>query len=87
MLSGLAAHRDVHLWVPHPSGALWERLAAIAGGAVDRADDTSHQSADHQLLATLGRDSRELQRALAAVEIVDGHAHVRGTPSKGMVMP
>ncbi len=69
LLCALAAHRDVHLWLPHPSGVLWQRLAATATGPVDRADDSSHQQVDHPLLATLGRDSRELQRALAATPV------------------
>ena len=34
-------------------------------------DDPSHQRVGHRLLATLGRDTRELQRALAAVAPVD----------------
>ncbi|GAA1587437.1 exodeoxyribonuclease V subunit gamma [Kribbella sancticallisti] len=73
LLSALAEHRDVHLWLPHPSGALWERLEAAGATAGDRAADTSHQAADHPLLATLGRDSRELQLALTAVSVVDDH--------------
>ena len=27
LLDALAAHRDVHLWLPHPSAALWDALA------------------------------------------------------------
>jgi exodeoxyribonuclease V gamma subunit len=72
LLEALASHRDVHLWLPHPSDALWRRLDGISGdGAVERAGDTSHQQADHPLLATLGRDVRELQRTLPAVDCVD----------------
>ncbi|ADB32996.1 exodeoxyribonuclease V, gamma subunit [Kribbella flavida DSM 17836] len=71
LLSALAEHRDVHLWLPHPSGELWDRLTGRTAG--DRAADTSHQMAEHPLLATLGRDSRELQLALAAVPAVDRH--------------
>ncbi|MET7280687.1 exodeoxyribonuclease V subunit gamma [Kribbella sp. NPDC005582] len=73
LLSALAEHRDVHLWLPHPSNALWERLAAARIGMGDRASDFSHQEADHPLLATLGRDSRELQLALAAAPATDRH--------------
>jgi exodeoxyribonuclease V gamma subunit len=80
LVSALAVRRDVHLWLAHPSGALWDRLAATTSGAVDRADDTSHQQADHPLLATLGRDSRELQLALAAVEFEDHHTAMPGGP-------
>ncbi|MFS0705882.1 exodeoxyribonuclease V subunit gamma, partial [Cellulomonas sp. 179-A 9B4 NHS] len=28
VLDALAAHRDVHLWLPHPSPVLWDRAAA-----------------------------------------------------------
>ncbi len=35
-------------------------------GAVPRRDDTSHRGVGHPLLATLGRDLRELQRSLPA---------------------
>jgi exodeoxyribonuclease V gamma subunit len=73
LISALAEHREVHLWLPHPSGTLWDRLAEAGGTAVDRAADTTHQEADHPLLATLGRDSRELQLALAAAPAVDEH--------------
>ena len=31
MLAALAEQRDVHLWLPHPSPVLWERLAGLAG--------------------------------------------------------
>ena len=80
LLDALAAHRDVHLWLPHPSGPLWDALAATAGGAVDRSEDASHQLAGHPLLATLARDSRELQRALAAVPAVDRHTPMTNAP-------
>ncbi|MEV8376030.1 exodeoxyribonuclease V subunit gamma [Kribbella sp. NPDC056861] len=73
LLSALAEHRDVHLWLPHPSNALWERLNTLGTTTGDRAADTSHQAADHPLLATLGRDSRELQLALATAPIIDEH--------------
>ena len=28
VLGALAEHRDVHLWLPHPSATLWDRVAA-----------------------------------------------------------
>ncbi|WP_344734599.1 exodeoxyribonuclease V subunit gamma [Nocardioides fonticola] len=68
LLSALGEHRDVHLWLPVPSAAAWERLARDAAvGPVPRADDTGHRLLTHPLLATLGRDVRELQRVLATV--------------------
>jgi len=72
LIGALAEHRDVHLWLPHPSDALWQALRPLAAeGAVPRDDDRSHDLVGHPLLATLGRDVRELQRTLAAVEVVD----------------
>jgi exodeoxyribonuclease V gamma subunit len=68
LLDALAAERDVHLWLPHPSPVLWHTLTG-ATGAVDRRRDDSHQRVRHPLLATLGRDTRELQRALSAAAI------------------
>jgi exodeoxyribonuclease V gamma subunit len=67
LLAALAAERDVHVWLPHPSPALWRALAGRRGAVVRTADD-SHQVVRHPLLATLGRDTRELQRAVALAE-------------------
>ncbi len=66
LLTALAEHRAVHLWLPHPSEALWQALADLPG-TVLRSDDRSHERAGHPLLATLGRDVRELERTLALV--------------------
>jgi exodeoxyribonuclease V gamma subunit len=63
LISALAEHHDVHLWLPHPSAQLWTALADLHG-AIARRADTSHRLAAHPLLATLGRDLRELQRNL-----------------------
>jgi exodeoxyribonuclease V gamma subunit len=64
VLGALAEHRDVHLWLPHPSPALW--------AAVTPPDDVPHRRGDptastprHPLLSSLGRDVRELQIRLA----------------------
>nr|BFF16607.1 hypothetical protein GCM10025730_01280 [Promicromonospora thailandica] len=70
LVGALGAHRDVHLWLPHPSRALWSALAGL-GGPVDRAEDRSHERVGHRLLATLGRDTRELQRTLSAIDLRD----------------
>ncbi|MFC8598489.1 exodeoxyribonuclease V subunit gamma [Isoptericola sp. NPDC057191] len=69
VLCALALHRDVHLWLPHPSPVLWDTVAALADdGAVAgprRADvpPTAH----HALLASTARDSVELQLRLSGV--------------------
>lgn len=65
LLEALATHHELHLWLPHPSAALWQALGGLHG-AVPRAADESRHSATHPLLQTLGRDLRELQRALPA---------------------
>lgn len=81
VLSALARHRDVHLWLPHPSPALWSAVSTAVTGTdvIDRravADalpaptgsrhrDATAGLAHHRLLAYLGRDSRELQLGLA----------------------
>ncbi len=67
VLAALAEHRDVHLWLPHPSAVLWDRLAGLP--AVDsrprRRLDPSAALPAHRLLASLGRDAREMQLLLA----------------------
>ena len=63
LLAALASHREVHLWLPQPSPRLWDDLAGI-GGVVAREDDTSATRVGHPLLASLGRDTRELRRVL-----------------------
>jgi exodeoxyribonuclease V gamma subunit len=69
LLGALGAERDVHVWLPHPSPALWESLRGRTG-VLPRAADDSHRVVGHPLLAGLGRDTRELQRALAAADAV-----------------
>jgi exodeoxyribonuclease V gamma subunit len=74
LVAALGEHREVHLWLPHPSAALWEALAGL-DGTVARTADRSHDAVGHPLLATLGRDTRELQRAMngfAGESIADG---------------
>lgn len=69
LLSALGAHREVHLWLPHPSPALWDALAAAGcDRPVRRVQDSSNDVVGHPLLASLGRDIRELQRTLTGVD-------------------
>jgi exodeoxyribonuclease V gamma subunit len=70
LIEALGEHRDVHLWLPHPSAALWEALRDLRG-PVPRRDDPSASRVGHPLLATLGRDTRELQRALSTIAYVE----------------
>lgn len=66
LLDALGALRDVHLWLPQASPTLWNALSSTAG-PVPRAQDDSADLVGHPLLGSLGRDSRELRRALGAV--------------------
>ncbi|MDQ6778996.1 MAG: exodeoxyribonuclease V subunit gamma [Actinomycetota bacterium] len=76
-LSAIAAGRDVHLFVLHPSPALWRAVSgAIAGDGpiVIRSQDKSADLPDNRLLASWGADSRELQLVLeASGEHADHH--------------
>jgi len=69
ILRALAVHRDVHLFLLHPSPALWQTLAR--SGELSRADrrratDPTAELPDNRLLASWGRDAREMQLVLAA---------------------
>ncbi|MGV0792955.1 exodeoxyribonuclease V subunit gamma [Mycolicibacterium sp. XJ1819] len=70
LLDALSTHHDLHLWLPHPSDALWQSLKGTHG-PIARRDDTSHRDVGHPLLATLGRDLRELQRGLPGAAQTD----------------
>lgn len=62
VLDALSEDRDVHLWLPHPSPALWTALSGKT--ATRRATDPTTTVAAHPLLRSLGRDVRELQLRL-----------------------
>ncbi|MBZ5739518.1 exodeoxyribonuclease V subunit gamma [Nocardioides mangrovi] len=66
LLRALGEHRDVHLFLPQPSPTLWDDLAGL-GGVVARDDDPSAERVGHPLLASLGRDARELRRTLDGI--------------------
>ncbi|HEY2191776.1 MAG TPA: exodeoxyribonuclease V subunit gamma [Actinomycetospora sp.] len=66
VLEALAHTREVHLWLPHPSPALWDavRTAVGAGAGSRRSADPTAGVAAHPLLRSLARDARELQLRL-----------------------
>ena len=74
VLDALAAGRDVHLMLLHPSPALWERVSGPVacrhiyvpadGPAIVRALDPTVALPRNRLLASWGRESRELQLVL-----------------------
>ncbi|MFC4128726.1 exodeoxyribonuclease V subunit gamma [Nocardia rhizosphaerae] len=88
VVTAIAAHRDVHLWLAHPSPAMWTALSEHAGsraggppieapdlgaGSWPRSTDTTAGLVHHPLLAGLARDVRELQQRLEPVLDTDIH--------------
>lgn len=66
LLAAVGEVREVHLWLPQASATLWDALAEhVADGPVLRERDQTALLVGHPLLASLGRDARELQRTLA----------------------
>ncbi len=94
VLRALAEHRDVHLWLVHPSPALWATVATSAGepftggasASADHAGAPVWRRADlptfarHPFLASTGRDTVELQLRLAAGEARETHHEAAPPP-------
>ncbi|WP_342741475.1 exodeoxyribonuclease V subunit gamma [Ruania alba] len=59
VLRGLAVHRDVHLWLPHPSPVVWDAVAGMPPPGIRRAEQ--EPAARHPLLVSMGTDATELQ--------------------------
>ncbi|MEV6320195.1 exodeoxyribonuclease V subunit gamma [Nocardia sp. NPDC051787] len=74
VLSALAAARDIHLWLAHPSPVLWSRLDRMPA-ARTRAEDRSAAAVSHPLLAGLARDVRELQQRLDDLAATGSDTH------------
>ena len=70
VLEAAAVRREVHLYLLHPSPALWSETARLleaapaAGGPPERSADPTRELARHPLLRTWARESRELQLVL-----------------------
>ena len=77
MLRALSAGRDVHLFLLHPSPQLWQSVAdktRDADAVVRRSDDPTAPLATKRLLASRGRDARELQLVVGGGKsLVDEH--------------
>ena len=81
VLAALAGARDVHLFVLHPSPSLWGQVREVlqAGGPViHRREDRTAGLPANRLLASWGRDCRELQLVLAATGESADHYHPLG---------
>ena len=72
VLRALAAGREVHVFLLHPSPALWERIGSRPP-VVRRAEDHTAALADNRLLASWGQDAREMQLVLGTHEHADHH--------------
>ncbi|MCC5950062.1 MAG: exodeoxyribonuclease V subunit gamma, partial [Nitriliruptoraceae bacterium] len=73
VLQAVAVHRDVHLFLAHPSPTWWEHtVQALATSDLDpdvlprRADDPTRTLARHPLLRGWARDAREMAVVLAS---------------------
>ena len=73
VVAALGVHRDVHLWLPHPSRRRWERTAGSAPAGKGAAGATPLRTAlaapgeGNLLLTSCGRDAAELQHTLTTL--------------------
>ncbi len=87
LLRALATVREVHLWLPQVSPVVWRQLEqSVSDGPVRRRDDDSGARVRHPLLASLGRDSRELQRSLACLGPRIDHFHEAPSASRDTLL-
>ena len=80
VLEAIGRNRDVHLFLLHPSGVLWEAIEAAAARArarpsSKRSDDSTVVIAANPLLRSWGRDAREMQLVLRS-RGVEGGEHL-----------
>ena len=73
VLRALAVGRDVHVFMLHPSPALWERVAERGVSVIRRREDPTAALPANRLLASWGQDSREMQLVLGASDFIDHH--------------
>ncbi|QNG17451.1 exodeoxyribonuclease V subunit gamma [Rhodococcus triatomae] len=83
VLDALAAHRDVHLWLPHPSPRMWDELVTAAP-PVRRAEDDGALEVRNPLLAALSRDVREMQYRIGRLSAE--HVHHQGAPAAASLL-
>jgi len=78
VLQALAAGRDLHLWLTHPSPGMWDKLASEPR-AQRRRDHNTAMVVDNPLLISLSRDVRELQQRLPPDRVDVHHPPVTTT--------
>ncbi|HEV8152569.1 MAG TPA: exodeoxyribonuclease V subunit gamma, partial [Solirubrobacteraceae bacterium] len=75
ILESLAARRDLHLFLLHPSPALWDKVGDVPVRRLTRRqEDPTAELPANRLLASWGRDAREMQVVLQSAEHAD-HQH------------
>ena len=83
VLKSISTHRDVHLFLLHPSGVLWDKVWAASPhprAGLGRAQDTTAEVPANPLLRSWGRDVREMQLVLASEGVTGGvHREVPGS--------
>ncbi|HET6877366.1 MAG TPA: exodeoxyribonuclease V subunit gamma [Jatrophihabitans sp.] len=79
ILQALAERRDVHLWLHHPSPALWDAVATHPRPPGPRREQIA--PVRHPLLASLSRDVRELQQLITGLPHADAHHPIGRRPT------
>ena len=83
VLAAIAERRDVHLFLLHPSPVLWRRVSeALRDGPpiANRGEDRTAALPANRLLASWGRDARELQLVMAGAGDRADHHHEFADP-------
>lgn len=86
VLVALSARHDVHLFLLHPSPMLWEQVSELPlppTRGMRRRDDPAIGETHNPLLASWGRDSREMQLVLLGADVnwEDQHRSVDSVPT------
>ncbi|WP_426561966.1 exodeoxyribonuclease V subunit gamma [Angustibacter sp. McL0619] len=69
VLHALSRHRDVHLWLAHPSPALWQKVSATSSPSPMSPRRGRPVVAAHPMLGSMARDATELQLRLTALGV------------------
>lgn len=78
VLTALGVHREVNLFLPHASPALWGKMTTVGVGI--HRGDVGVNEIEHPLLASLSREVRELQVRLMASADSDIHHPASTSP-------